>query len=58
MTLNGSYQVSKVIKNFEGGQIITYEVMRLIEQGLLFMVGCDTFAEAKSWVLADMDSHD
>ena len=54
-TLTDNYQVSKVITNFEGGQIITYQALRVIDQGLLFMHGCDSFAEAKSYILADVN---
>lgn len=54
-TLDTSYQVNKVLKNFDGGQVITYEACKVIEQGLLFMYGCDTFLEAKAWIEAERD---
>lgn len=51
-TLTESFQVSKVITNFEGGQVITYQACKIIDNGLLFLYGCDTFAEAKNWIEA------
>ena len=54
-SLELSYQVNKDLKNFESGQVVTYYVYKVIKEGLLYMYSADTFAEAKSWVLADQN---
>ena len=49
-TLSESYQVCKVITNFEGGQVTTYQALKVLDNGLLFMCAGDSFAECKNYI--------
>lgn len=59
-TLDMTYLIVKMVrpclnKNGQNDSVVTYEVTKVANDGLLFMYACDTFAECKSWVQADFD---